>query len=53
MCVDERNDSLADRPDPVPFGVPDTGNVSFCVVDTGRDWHYGMDRVWLARLGRA
>lgn len=48
--VDERNNGLAHRPDPVSVGVLDTGNVSFCVLDTGRDWHY---RVWLVRLGRA
>lgn len=32
--VDERNNGLAHRPDPVSVGVLDTGNVSFCVLDT-------------------
>ena len=31
--------------------MPDAESVPFCVLDTGCDWYYGMERVWLARPG--
>ena len=37
---------------PFPLCMPDAESVPFCVLDIERDWYHGMERVWLARLGK-